>query len=174
MMIAYALFAIAVALELFLFIGKDAVLKSRRREGLEESLRQAHADLKEARQRIEARRAALLAAVDAADRQRTELAETDKAFARSQKTSPTLVHTIGEPGTGIRFRATISKRLAPAAEPSLKLIWDCQNYIDVWASEIEAAKNLAAAQFPSKHDYSIGEFAAMPESQPSSAHEHAA
>ena len=58
MMIASALFVFAVALELFLFLGKDALLKTRRRDALEASLRQTYADLKEARQRIEARRAA--------------------------------------------------------------------------------------------------------------------
>lgn len=173
-MIAGALFAFAVALELFLLLGKDALLKTRRRDALEASLRQTYTDLKEARQRIEARRTALLAAVDDAERQRGELAEADKAFARSQKTSPTLVHSVGEHGTGVRFRAAISKHLEATAEPSLKLIWGCQNFVDVWASDIDAARAVAAAQLPAKHGYVVGELAAMPEGPPSAEHEHAA
>lgn len=173
-MILTALFILAVALELFLFVGKDSLLKTRRRGALEASLRQTHDDLKEAQKRVEARRAALLAAVDQAERQRAELAEADKAFARTQKTPATLVHTIGEPGSGIRFRAALSKQLTETAEQSSKLIWDCTNFVDVWATSIEIARDLAAAQFPSKNDYRLGEFAAMPEAPSSSSHEQAA
>lgn len=173
-MLLSVVFVLAVALEVFLFVGKDYLLKTRRRSALEASLRQTYADLTEAKKRVDGKRAALLAVVDEVERQRAQLAEVDKAFANSQKQTPTLTYALGETGAGTRFRAEISKELSADAEAAQKLAWSCKNFVDVWASDVETAQRLAASQFPGKHGYAISEFVAMPPQALSSAEEQAA
>ena len=170
-MILSALFVFAVALELFLFLGKDYLLDTRRRAALEASLRQRYVDLQEAKKRIEVERAGLIAAIDEADRQRAALYEADKAFARSQKVMPSLIHTLGERNSGLRFRAPLTKQLPATPETSQKLIWSCQNFIDVWASDAYAARHTAEKQFHVKQDYDVGEFVAMPPQAPAAEQE---
>ncbi len=165
-MILGALFIVAVAVELFLYLGKDYLLDTRRRAALEASLRQSYLDLQEAKRRIEVERAGLIAALDEADRQRAALSEADAAFARSQKIMPDLIHTLGERNSGIRFRAPLSKQLPATPEASQKLIWSCRNFLDVWASDANAARLAAEKQFQAKQDYDVGEFAAMPSAAP--------
>lgn len=161
-----ALFIVAVAVELFLFLGKDYLLDTRRRAALEASLRQSYVDLQEAKKRIEVERAGLIAAIDEADRQRAALSEADQAFVRSQKIMPNLIHTLGERNSGIRFRAPLVKHLPATPEPSQKLIWSCPNFVDVWASDVHAARQTAEKQFRAKQDYDVGEFVAMPSPAP--------
>ncbi|HTY66807.1 MAG TPA: hypothetical protein VMH36_09155 [Alphaproteobacteria bacterium] len=176
-MILGALFIVAVAVELFLFLGKDYLLDTRRRAALEASLRQSYIDLQEAKRRIEVERAGLIAAIDEADRQRAALSEADAAFARSQKIMPDLIHTLGERNSGIRFRAPLTKQLPATPEASQKLMWSCRNFLDVWASDANAARQTAEKQFQAKQDYEIGEFAAMPSApvfEPEEAQEKAA
>ena len=173
-MILSALFMLAVVVEVFLLLGKDYLLDTRRRAALEVSLRQAYAELLEARARVEARRAELLAAIDAADDQRAELNEADEAFARSQRILPNLVHVLGDRNSGIRFRAPISKMLPATPDPAQQLIWSCKNFVDVWAGDIQAARELVLNQFRIKHDYDIGELTAMPPPDMGAAHEKAA
>lgn len=156
-----ALFMLGLALEIFLIVGKDYLLNTRRRAAFEESLRKAQEDCQEARKRIEERRAAFRAAADEAERQRAEIAKADEAFAKAQKTMPTLTYTLGERGDGTRFRATIAKNLPAKAEAAQRLVWSCENFVDVWAINVETATQVAATQFPAKHGYVIGEFAAM-------------
>jgi hypothetical protein len=177
-MLLSALFIIAAALELFLFLGKDYLLDTRRRAALEASLRQSYVDLQEAKKRIEVERAVLIAAIDEADRQRAALSEADEAFARSQKIMPSLIHTLGERNSGIRFRAPLSKQLPPTPEASQKLIWSCRNFVDVWASDLHAARQTAEKQFRTKLDYDVGEFTPMasplPDLEPEQEQEKAA
>ncbi|MBV8536575.1 MAG: hypothetical protein JO128_13340 [Alphaproteobacteria bacterium] len=171
------LFVVAVAVELFLVLGKDYLLDTRRRASLEASLRQSYVDLQEARKRIEVERAGLIAAIEEADRQRAALSEADDAFARSQKTMPNLIHTLGERNSGIRFRAPLAKELPATPEPSQKLMWSCRNFVDVWASDLQAARQIAEKQFQAKQDYEFGDFVAMPSPaafEPEDAHEKAA
>jgi hypothetical protein len=170
-MLLSALFIVAVAVEVFLFAGKDYVLDTRRRAALEASLRQSYVDLQEAKKRIEAERAALIAAIDEADRQRAALNEADKAFARSQKIMPSLIHVLGERNSGVRFRAPLAKHLPATPEASQKLIWSCRNYLDVWAGDVHTARQTAEKQFHTKQDYDVGEFVAMPSPTPAAERE---
>lgn len=161
-MILSALCLFAAVVEIFLFVGKDYLLDTRRRAALESSLRQAYADLQEAKSRIAAKREVLLAAIDDAERQRVDLHEADKAFARSQKIMPTLIHTLGDPNTGMRFRAPIAKMLPATPDRSQQVIWQCNNFVDVWAHDVQSARQMVDAQFRVKHDYDVGEFVPMP------------
>ena len=156
-----ALFMAGLALEIFLLVGRDYLLKTRRRAAFEDSLRKAQEDCQEARKRIEERRADFRAAADQAERQRAEIAKADEAFAKAQKTMPTLTYTLGEKGDGTRFRAAISKTLPAKAEAAQRLVWSCENFVDVWAINVETAAQVAGTQFPAKHGYVIGEFATM-------------
>lgn len=173
-MILSALFVGSLALEVFLFIGKDYVLNTRRRVALEGSLRQAYTDLQEAKKRIETRRADLIAAIDDADRQLSDLREAAKAFETSRTVLPTLIHAVGRMEAGVQFRAPISKQLPAAPEPAQKLIWTCKNFIDVWAVDSDDARRLAMEQFPFKQGYDVGDFAAVATEAPVSRQEEAA
>ena len=170
-MLLSALFIVAVAVEVFLVLGKDYLLDTRRRAALEASLRQSYIDLQEAKRRIEGERAALIAAIDEADRQRAALNEADEAFARSQKVLPNLIHVLGERNSGIRFRAALAKHLPATPEASQKLIWSCRNFVDVWAGDVHTARQTAEKQFHVKQDYDVGEFVAMPSPEPAAEQE---
>lgn len=174
MMVLSVLFLFAVAVELFLLLGKDHLLDTRRRTALEASLRQAYTDLQEAKTRIAAQRAAVLAAIEEDERQRADRHEADRAFAAAQKIMPTLVHTLGERNTGLRFRAPLSKVLPATPEPSQKLIWSCKNFVDVWAGDAAGARAVAERQFQIKQDYDVGTFTAMPPAEAEAMREEAA
>ena len=155
-MVLSALVVFAIALEVFLFLGKDYLLNARRRNALEASLRQAYADLQAAQKRLEEGRAALIAAIEDADGQRSQMRDADRAFAESHKVMPTLIHTLGHPGSGLRFRAPMAKELPAAPEPSQEVIWGCTNVVEVWAETADAARALAARQFAPKRGYAAG------------------
>ena len=173
-MIFSVLFVCLVAAELLLFLGKDRLLGTRGRAALETALRQSYADLKEVRRRLEGARAALTDAVGEAEEKRAQLREADHAFEQSQKVVPTLIHTIGDRNDRLCFRAPLAKRLPPEAERGQKLVWSCTNFVDVWANDIETARQMAARQFQTKHGYSIGEFVAFPRDGAASEPEKAA
>ena len=103
-------------------------------------------------------RARLREAIEAAEHRGSELHAADDAFAKSQVATPTLVHPVGQPGAGARFRSTVTKALPAAAEPSQLAIWGCRNFVDVWADNVHTARSLAARQFPSKQGYTVGDF----------------
>ncbi len=165
-MILSVLFVCAVAAELFLFLGKDYLLGTQRRTGLEVALRQSYADLKESKRRLADARSVLVAAIDEAEKQRAQLQEADRAFKDAQKILPSLIYTLGDRGLGTRFRAAITKRLPETPERSQELIWSCKNFVDVWAYDVEAARQIATSQFTAKRQYAIGDFVAMPKSDP--------
>lgn len=160
-MILSALFILAVAVEMFLLVGKDYVLDTRRRTALEASIRQAHDDLKEAKKRIDAGRARLVAAIDEAEARRADMLEADKAFARSQKVMPVLVHALGALDSGVCFRARLSKELPSQPEPSQQLIWNCQNVVECWAADAATAAHMISKQFQFKQGYDVGELVAQ-------------
>jgi len=159
-MVFSALLLCVVAVECFFLLGQDYLLGTRRRAALEAALRQSYVDLQTMRKRLESARAVLVAAIDEVEKQRAQLQDADRAFQQSQKILPNLIHTLGTPGDGMRFRAAIGKRLPPQPEAAQGLLWSCQNFVDVWAGDIETARQMATRQFPAKQQYVIGEFAA--------------
>ncbi|HEX9462494.1 MAG TPA: hypothetical protein VGB82_07830 [Alphaproteobacteria bacterium] len=173
-MILSALFVVSVALEVFLFIGKDYVLNTRRRVALEATLRQTYADLQESKKRIAARRAGLIAAIDDAEQQLSDLREADKAFESSRKVFPTLIHMVGETDIGVHFRAPVSKQLPAAPDASQRIIWTCKNFIDVWAYDSEEARRTVAKQFQFEQGYDVGELVAVETQAPTALQEAAA
>ena len=161
-MVLSLLIVCVLAAELLLFFGRDTLLGTRRRAALEAALRQSYADLQEAKKRIDAARAGLLQAIEHAEGERARRADADRAFKQSQKILPNLIHTLGESGTGTRFRAPLAKQLPANPEPSQELVWSCRNFIEVWAGDTETARQTAARQFSATHHYSVGEFTALP------------
>jgi hypothetical protein len=155
-----ALIAFGVVLEIFLNFGKDLLLGRRQQEKLDTSIQQAQEDLRASKQKIEDRRAALKAAVEEAERQRGVLQAAEKAFQESQKVVPVLIHVIGLPHSGMRFRAPVSKELPLKPDPSQKMIWSCKNFIEVWGEDEAAARTAIAKQFQEKQGYKIGEMTA--------------
>ena len=151
------LVGLAVALEILLNFGREFLLGTRRQAALDAQIQQAQADLRVSQQRIEERRKALRAAADDADHQRAALKAADQAFAESQKVTQSLVHVVGQPLSGTRFRAPITKDLPPTPDRSQKMIWSCNNFIEVWAADIDEAKALLAKQFQEKQGYKVGE-----------------
>ena len=173
-MILSLLFVCVFAVELLLLFGKDRLLGTRRRTALETALRQSYADLQEAKKQIDAARAALLQAIENADGERSRRLEADRAFKRSQKILPNLIHTLGDSGTGTRFRAPLSRQLPPKPEPSQELVWSCKNFVEVWAGDAETARRTAVRQFSTTHHYEIGEFTALPRPETARENEKAA
>lgn len=173
-MLLDALFLFALAIEAFLFLGKDYVLDTHRRVALESSIRQGHDDLKESNKRMAARRQELLAAIDDAERRRSDIQKADRAFAESQKVLPTLIHVFGSPAAGTRFRATVAKELPATPERSQKLIWACKNFVDVYAPDVETARALLSSQFQERHGYIVSEPVAADSAAPSPPREAAA
>lgn len=162
-----ALIAFGVVLEAFLIFGKEFLLGTRQQEKLEASLQEAQQDLRASKQKIDDRRAALKAAIQEAEHQRGVLKAADQAFQESQKIVPVLVHTIGIPYSGMRFRAPISKELPLKPDASQKMIWTCKNFLEVWADDEAAAKAAVAKQFQEKQGYKVGELTAVtPEAPP--------
>lgn len=155
------LFVIGVALEVFLIVGKDYLLGTRRQAALEESIQQTQTDLRVSKEKIAQRRAELLAAADEAERQRARIQEADKIFAESQKALPDLIYVLGQSGAGVRFRARILKDLPAVPDRSQKLIWSCKNFVEVWAEDAVTARAMIAKQFQEKQGYGIGELVAL-------------
>lgn len=162
-----ALIAFGVVLEALLMFGKELLLGTRQQEKLDSSIQEAQQDLRASQQKIEDRRAALKAAVQDAERQRGVLQAAEKEFQESQKIVPVLVHTIGIPYSGMRFRAPVSKELPLKPDPSQTMIWTCKNFIEVWADDEAAARAAVAKQFQEKQGYKVGELTACaPETGP--------
>lgn len=162
-----ALIAFGVVLEVLLNFGKEFLLGTRQQAALDTSIQQAQEDLRASKQKIEDRRAALKAAVQEAEHQRGALQAADKAFQESQKVVPVLIHVIGIPYSGVRFRAPVSKELPLKPDPSQKMIWSCKNFIEVWADDETAARAAIAKQFQEKQGYKVGEMTACaPETAP--------
>ena len=173
-MILSLLFVCVLAVELFLSFGKDYLLGTRRRAALETALRQSYADLQEMKKRLDAARGDLLRTIEYAEGERAHRLEADRAFKQSQKILPNLIHTLGEHGAGTRFRAPLAKQLPEKPEPSQELVWACKNFVDVWASDMEAAREIAVRQFPAKRHYQVGEFVAVTSGEAVRAEEKAA
>jgi hypothetical protein len=173
-MILSAVFAVCVILEAFLLFGRDFVLDKSRVAALEASLRQTYDDLKESKKRILERRNELIAAGDAAERQVAEAREATKTLEGSRKVLPTLVHCVGQVGDGSCFRAPITKELPAMPDEAQKLIWECKNFVVVWAGSRDEAERLVDQQFPFKLGYDVGEFVAVETEAPSIPTEQAA
>ena len=146
-----------VALEVLLNFGKDFLLGRRRHEVLDEQIQKAQEDLKVSQQKINERRTELRAAIEDFDRTKATLQAAEKDFQESQKVVPTLVHVIGIPYSGLRFRAFVTKDLPPKPDRSQQRIWACKNYIEVWADDANAAKTAIAKQFQEKQGYKVSE-----------------
>ncbi|HTP85012.1 MAG TPA: hypothetical protein VMQ11_18810 [Alphaproteobacteria bacterium] len=149
-----------VALEALLNFGKQFLLGERKHATLEEQIQKAQEDLRVSQKKIEERRTELRAAVDDFERTKSTLQDAEKAFQESQKVVPTLVHVIGMPYSGARFRALVTKDLPPKPDRSQQRIWACNNFIEVWADDINAAKLAIAKQFQEKQGYKVGELTA--------------
>ena len=149
-----------VVLEALLNFGKDFLLATRKHAALDEEIQKAQEDLRVSKQKIEDRRATLRAAIEEADRQKSDLQAAEKAFQESQKVVPTLVHTIGMPYSGARFRAMVTKDLPPKPDRSQQRIWTCKNFVEVWADDIDAARTAITKQFQEKQGYKVGELVA--------------
>lgn len=148
------------ALEVLVNFGKDFLLGARKHAALDEEIQKAQEDLKVSKQKIDDRRATLRAAVEDADRQKSDLQAAEKAFQESQKVVPTLVHVIGMPYSGARFRAKVTKDLPLKPDRSQQRIWACNNFVEVWADDINAARASVAKQFQEKQGYKVGELVA--------------
>jgi hypothetical protein len=154
-MILGVLFAFAAGLEAFLMFGKEYLLDESKLVEMEQSLQQAYADLREAKTRHDTKRADLKTAIDDRERQTKLIREEDKRFTASLKLLPTLIHTIGQPYDGQRFRAKISKELPHVPDKNQKLIWDCPNLVEVWSTDLGSAQAAVAKQFPAKQGYTV-------------------
>ncbi len=146
-----------IALEVLLNFGKHLLLGTRKHEALEEQIQKAQEDLRVSQKKIEERRATLRAAVEDADRTKADLQAAEKAFQESQKVVPTLVHVIGMPYSGARFRAMVTKDLPAKPDRSQQRIWACKNFIEVWADDANAAKVAIAKQFQEKQGYKVSD-----------------
>jgi Tfp pilus assembly protein PilN len=146
-----------VALEVLLNFGKHLLTGTRKHAVLEEQIQKAQEDLRVSQQKIEERRAALRAAVQDFDRTKSNLQAAEKAFQDSQKVVPTLVHVIGIPYSGVRFRAMVTKDLPPKPDRSQQRIWACNNFIEVWADDANAAKAAITKQFQEKQGYKVSD-----------------
>jgi hypothetical protein len=173
-MMLSAVFAVCVILEAFLLFGRDFVLNTRRVAALEASLRQTYDDLKESKKRIGDRREELIGAVDEAERRVADAREATKTLEASRKLLPTLVHCVGQVGDGSCFRAPITKELPAIPDEAQKLIWECENFVIVWAGSRDEAERLVGQQFPFKLGYDVGEFVAVETEAPSIPTEQAA
>jgi hypothetical protein len=151
------LMLLGAALEVLLNFGKDYLLGTRKHEKLDEEIQKAQQDLKVSQQKIEERRKTLRAANEDAERQKSTLQTAEKAFQESQKVVPTLVHVIGMPHSGALFRASVTKDLPVKPDRSQQRIWACNNFIEVWADDINAAKTAIAKQFQERQGYKVSE-----------------
>jgi hypothetical protein len=145
-----ALFVVAAALEATLLVASDILFGAGRTKALEAEIRQTQEDLKEAAKRLEAH--------NEGERLLASMSEIDKQVAQTMRVRPVLIHTAGQGGTGMRFRASVSKQLPPEPEPKQKLIWDHDNYVEVWTDNVDTARQVAVRQFAPEAGYTVGEF----------------
>ncbi len=155
------IFLAAVAFEALLMFGQDKLFSNKQRIDMEAELEKTYGDLREAKQRIEDRRAQLMTLIDDHDKQRAQIQEADKQFTESQKALPSLVHVIGLPHSGHRFRAKVTKDLPPTPDKSQRVVWACNNFLEIWADDVEDAKAKAAKQFAGKQGYTVGDVTAI-------------
>jgi cellobiose-specific phosphotransferase system component IIA len=158
-LILMALFVAAAALEATLLVASDILFGAGRTKTLEAEIRQVQEDLKEAAKRIKDRSSRLQEAHNEGQRLLASMNEIDKQTSQTQRVRPVLVHTAGQGGTGMRFRAPVSKQLPGEPDPKQKLIWDHDNYVEVWTDNADNARQVALRQFAPEAGYTVGEFA---------------
>lgn len=158
-LILMALFMVAAALEATLLVASDILFGAGRTKALEAEIRQTQEDLKEAAKRLKDRSSRLHEAHHDGERLLASMNEIEKQASQTLRVRPVLVHTAGQGGTGMRFRASVSKQLPPEPEPKQKLIWDHDNYVEVWTDNADAARQVAVRQFAPEAGYTVGEFA---------------
>jgi hypothetical protein len=160
-LILMALFVVAAALEAALLIASDSIFGAGRTQALEAEIRRTQDDLKEAAKRVKEKRMRLQEAYDEGQHLLSSMHELDKRTSQMMRVRPVLVHTAGQGGTGKRFRARVNKQLPSEPEPKQKLLWDHDNYVEVWTDDMDTARQVALRQFATEAGYSVGEFTAI-------------
>jgi DNA-binding protein H-NS len=161
-LILMVLFVAAAAVEATLLIASDSIFGAGRTKALEAEIKRTQDDLKEAAKRLKERQSKLREANDENDKQLAKLEEIEKQASKAPRARPLLVHTAGPPGTGKRFRARVNKTLPMDPEAKQKLIWDHDNYVEVWVGDAESARQIAVRQFTAEAGYTVGDFVFIP------------
>ncbi len=153
-----ALFLAAAALEIVLLVAKGYLLGERRTKAIEAQIAEAQEGLKKTLPLIEERKKRLLEAYNESERVIADTEEVSKRAVAQRQIKPMLVHTAGQRAGDIRWRARVYKTLPEEPERNQSLIWDFDNYVDVWTADRGDARAAALRQFPPEAGYTVEEF----------------
>lgn len=162
-----ALGMLLAGLEVILVVFKEPLSRARQAQNIEKQIADAKAETMKAREQTHIRQAELTAARTRADAAKAALKLAKDDIADAPKAREILIHEVGEPGILPIFRAQLRKTLPPAAEPNQGLFWSRENFVDVWATNPEAAEKVASRLFASKAGYELGTFRPLEKSPPS-------
>lgn len=161
-LILMVLVVLAVAVEALNFLAKDLLPDLYGEKQLNTSLEKAQGELQQTDKKFTDRHGKLTKLQDEVEAARKAVHEVEEQITRGIEVPPVLVHTAGQPGRGKRFRATLSKELPATPDPVQQLIWEKPNFIDVWASDADAAHDAVAGQYKTPNGYQLGAFAPAP------------
>lgn len=156
--ILLGLAAMAVGLEVVLYVLRGSLLRIHQTERLERQAKDAQTELQQLKERSAARQAELTTVRDQAETALAMMRKASRDLADSQRPREVLIHRLGEPGAGTLFRAALRKTLPDTPEENQTLFWSYENFVDVWASSPVRAEEIAARHFAAKAGYSVGAF----------------
>lgn len=149
----------ALLCELAVRMAPDLFGTSRREGTLKEEIGKLHHDLTTAEKKIGGLKDALRASGTQMESARQELTRLERDLNQKKRVPPVLVFRIGPPSpTQLRYRAPITKQLAPEAEPTQALIWRTPCVVETWASSPRQAAQHGSQQFRAELGYAVGAF----------------
>ena len=154
-----ALVAIGLFVEVLNFVAREFLSGVRREDALKADLKRIGKDLEEAADKLGSLKNDLRKKFADLDRAKTAFHDAEREMSRRQRIDPVLVYLLGpETGTGFRFRAPVTKALPETPEPNQAVLWQRQNFVEVWTASEDRARAIAMDQFPAKQGYTIGAF----------------
>jgi hypothetical protein len=152
-------------LEIVLLLFKESISRVPQAQGIEKQIMEARAETIKARELTQIRQAELTAAKTRKEAAATALRQATHDVADAPAAREIFIHEVGEPGILPIFRASLRRTLSDKPEPNQVLFWSYENFVDVWATNPDAAERVASRLFAAKAGYELGRFRQL-EKQP--------
>jgi len=149
---------LALVVELINLFGRDFFNGGRAQEQLKESIRRTQSELRAADKKLESMRATRRSAVMDFEQAVSKVNDLERTLRRAPDLPPVLIHTVGGSGSGMRYRATITKTLNDANDESQAILWKHRSFVEVTAASPVEALEATRRQFPDSHGYTLGSF----------------
>ncbi len=145
-------------LEVVLQVFKESISRVPQAQGIEKQILEAKAETLKARELTQIRQAELAAVKTRSEAAKAALQQANHDIADAPKAREIFIHEVGEPGILPIFRASLRRNLSDKPEPNQVLFWSYENFVDVWATNPDAAERVASRLFSAKAGYELGAF----------------